>query len=108
MTMLLKPSVVRFKNVHVALPLDWLEGVAQLSGKTLHVAICLLWLVSIRRAPHVRMSQAALRRFNTSRDVSYDALKRLSAAGLVRVAKLPGRSPLVTLLERNGRPLTVL
>lgn len=33
---------------------------------------------------------------------SYDALRRMSAAGLVHVAKSPGRSPLVTLLD-NGQ-----
>jgi hypothetical protein len=91
----------------VSAPADWLEGVAQLSGKTLHVAVCLLWLVSIRRAPEVRLGQASLRRFNTSRDASYDALTRLSQAGRIRVNRAPGRSPVVTLLGRGGAPLKV-
>lgn len=35
---------------------------------------------------------------------SYDALRRMSAAGLVHVAKSPGRSLLVTLLD-NGQAI---
>lgn len=92
---------------HVMVPLDWLERVAQINGKTLHVAACLLWLVQLRRGPDVRLGQSVLRRFNASRDASYDALKKMAAAGLVKVDRSPGRSPVVTLLARDGRPLDV-
>lgn len=90
------------------LPVPWLERVAQVPGKALHVGIVLLYLAAIRKSAEVRFSQSTLRRFRTSRDASYDALRRLSAAGLVHVVKSPGRSPVVTLLDADGRKLVVL
>jgi hypothetical protein len=100
-------TIRRPRHVQVALPVHWLERVAQLPGKALHVAVVLVYLVAIKRSPEVRFSQATLRRFHTSRDASYDALRRLSAAGLVRIVKTPGRSPVVTLLDPDGHAMVV-
>jgi hypothetical protein len=101
-------TIRRPRHVQVALPVPWLERVAQLPGKALHVGVMLLYLVALRRSAEVRFSQSTLRRFHTSRDASYDALKRMSAAGLVRVVKTPGRSPVVTLLDTDGHAMVVL
>lgn len=107
--MSIQPLTIRRPNqVHMLLPVPWLERVAQVPGKALHVGIVLLYLAAIRKSAEVRFSQSTLRRFRTSRDASYDALRRLSAAGLVHVAKSPGRSPVVTLLDADGRKLVVL
>ena len=107
--MALTPLTIRRpRHVQVALPVPWLERVAQLPGKALHVGVMLFYLVAIRRSAEVRFSQATLRRFHTSRDASYDALRRMKEAGLVRVAKSPGRSPVVTLLDPDGRAMVVL
>ncbi len=94
--------------VTLALPVGWLERVSQLPGKALHVALTLLYMMSTRRSSEVRFSQAALRRLNTSRDASYDALARMADAGLIRLHKRPGRPHIVTLLGPNGLTLTVL
>ena len=91
-----QPRIQRPCRVPMSLPVPWLERVAQLPGKALHVGVVLLYLAALRRSPEVQFSQATLRRrFHTSRDASYDALKRMSAAGLVRVAPSFGRSPVV-------------
>jgi hypothetical protein len=97
----------RPRRVQVNLPVPWLERVAELPGKALHVGTALLYLAALRQSPEVRFSQATLRRFHTSRDASYDALRRMSAAGLVRVSKTPGCSPTVTLVEPDGQVLAV-
>lgn len=101
-------AIRRPRLVTLALPVGWLERVSQLPGKALHVALTLLYMMSTRRSSEVRFSQAALRRLNTSRDASYDALARMADAGLIRLHKRPGRPHIVTLLGPNGQPLTVL
>lgn len=101
-------TIRRPRQVRLLLPVPWLERVAQVPGKALHVGVVLLYLAAIRGSAELRFSQATLRRFNTSRDASYDALRRLAAAGLVRVAKSPGRSPVVTLLDADGHKLVML
>lgn len=101
-------TIRRPQHVQVMLPVGWIENVARLPGKALHVSMVLLYLATLRKSAQVRFSQATLRRFSTSRDAGYDALKRLAAAGLVQVAKSPGRSPLVTLLDGDGRAMVVL
>lgn len=94
--------------VTMALPMDWLERASALPGKALHVALTLLYLMSLRRSSQVRFSQATLRRLSTSRDASYDALARMANAGLIRLDKRSGRAHLVTLLGAEGQPLRVL
>lgn len=100
-------NIRRPQTVTLSLPLDWLERAAKLPGKALHVALTLLYLMSLRRSSEVRFSQATLRRLGTSRDASYDALAHMAETGLIRLDKRPGRAHVVTLLGANGRPLTV-
>lgn len=94
--------------VTMALPMDWLERASALPGKALHVALTLLYLMSLRRSSQVRFSQATLRRMSTSRDASYDGLARMAEAGLIHLDKRPGRAHLVTLLGAEGQPLRVI
>lgn len=107
--MTLAPLIVRSPPyVNITLPVRWIERAAGLPGKALHVAMVLLYLTSLRKSAEVRFSQRTLRRFGTSRDASYDALTRMTAAGLVRLKKSPGRAHVVMLLGDDGRPMTVL
>lgn len=85
---------------------DWLAAAARLSGKSLHLGVALAWLAGLRRAPGVRLTRRTLEKWSVSRDACYDGLRRLEAAGLVRVWRLPGRAPHVILLEPGeDRPL---
>jgi hypothetical protein len=85
---------------------DWLAAAARLSGKSLHLGVALVWLAGLRRAPGVRLTRRTLEKWSVSRDASDDGLRRLEAAGLVRVWRLPGRAPHVILLEPGeDRPL---
>lgn len=101
-------NIRRPVRVPVELPVPWLERAAQLPGKGLHVGVALLYMAAIRRSAQVQFSQGTLqRRFHTSRDASYDALQRMSVAGLVRVTPSIGRSHLVTLLDTNGQAMVM-
>jgi hypothetical protein len=88
---------------------DWLAAVARLSGKSLHLGVALAWLAGLRRAPGVPLTRRTLVKWSISRDACYDGLRRLEAAGLIRVWRLPGRAPHVILLEPGAdRPLDLV
>ncbi|MGJ0486012.1 MAG: hypothetical protein ACR65R_15970 [Methylomicrobium sp.] len=93
-----EPGLIRY---------DWLAEVGKLSGKSLNLGIALSWMAVVRGGPRVQLGRRVMARFSLSRDACYDALRRLEAHGLIKVWRLPGRSPMVTLLERDGRPLRI-
>ncbi|OWQ96480.1 hypothetical protein CDO81_27235 [Roseateles puraquae] len=68
-------------------------------GKVTQLAVMLSCLAAEQGSSTVRPTRAALRRFAVSRDAAYDALRKLEAAGLVYVWRLPGRVPKVSLVE---------
>ena len=78
---------------------DWLAIAAAQRGKSLHLALALAWLASTRRACGVSLTRRTLAQWSLSRDASYDALRRLEAAKLIHVWRLPGRAPHVILTE---------
>ena len=82
------------------LPLPWFETAAALPGKALHVALAIWFQVGLERRPTVKLGQALMGRFGISRDAKYDALHRLTAAGLVEVEQQPGHAPLVTVIQQ--------
>lgn len=84
--------------------MDWLEKAAAAlpAGKGMHFCIALWMLVSIRRSPTVQISRNMAARVNLSRWAAADSAHRLEAAGLVKIAKLPGRSFRITLVEAGS------
>ena len=82
------------------LPLPWFEVAAALPGKALHVALAIWFQVGLERRPTIKLGRALTARFGVSRDAKYDALHRLTAAGLVEVEQQPGRAPLVTVIQQ--------
>lgn len=92
---------------HVPRPVryDWLMAAAKLSGKSLHLALALSWLAGLAHSPKVKLTRSTMRRFSLSRDACYDGLRKLEAARLVAVWRLPGRSPMVILLGTDGKPM---
>lgn len=93
---------------HVPRPVryDWLMAAATLSGKSLHLALALSWLAGLAHSPKVKLTRATMRRFSLSRDACYDGLRKMEAARLVSVWRLPGRSPMVILLGPDEKPMT--
>lgn len=82
---------------------DWLRVAAKLPGKALHVGLAVWWCAAHSECPHVLLTREAGVAFGLSRDCVYDALTRLSAAGLVLVDRQRGRHPVVSLLDHHGQ-----
>lgn len=81
------------------LPLTWMTQAAQMPGKTLQVALALWYLCGHQKRDCVKLTAKTASLFGLSRDAKYDAVARLEAAGLIEVLRLPGRSPVVTVLR---------
>lgn len=79
--------------------LDVLEAAAAVPGKACQLLIGLMLLVVIRGAPIVPLTRRTMARVKVSREAAGPALRRLEAAGLVKVWSLPGRARTICLLE---------
>jgi hypothetical protein len=82
-------------------PLRWLRRAAALPGKALAVGLALWFLRGCRKQWTVRLTRKTLERFGVKRKPGYLGLRKLETAGLVRVRRHPGRSPMVTLVTAN-------
>ena len=80
-------------------PLRWLLRAAALPGKALHIATGLWYMKGLCRSATFPFKRKTAAEFGVSPDATYDALTNLEAAGLVRVDRHRGRSPVVTILE---------
>jgi hypothetical protein len=80
---------------------EWLANAALVPGKSLHLAVALCFLVRGRRTRQVEIGNLAANQFGLDRNSKYRALAWLESAGLVRVERKIGRSPLVTILYRE-------
>ncbi|MBN8625975.1 MAG: hypothetical protein J0M17_10835 [Planctomycetes bacterium] len=79
--------------------LDWLGRAAGLPGKSLAVAIAIMFEVGRRRSQQIKLTTAILDRFHVGRKAKYQALKQLEGANLVSVVRRPRKNPLVTVLS---------
>lgn len=79
--------------------LDVLEAATGVPGKACQLLVGLMRLVVIRGAPTVPLTRRWMARVHVSREAAGPALRRLEAAGLVKVWSVPGRARLVCLLE---------
>lgn len=87
--------------------MDWVERCCKVRGKALNLAMAIWSLAWLRGAPTVKLSGQSLARFGISRDACYPGLRRMEDARLITVWRLPGRAPMVTLVEPNGKPLDI-
>lgn len=95
------PQSVRQAKGHFLkgpVPLAWLSTAAQLPGRALHVGVVLWYLAGLKRTRTFKLTNAAVADLAVDRHAKQRALKALEYAGLVAVARTPGRSPIVTLL----------
>jgi hypothetical protein len=81
------------------IPIAWLSQAAALPGKALHLALAIQWLSGMNKGAPAKVSKKALAHFCISMDAYRDGLKRLEAAGLITVARLPGQSPFVRVVR---------
>lgn len=91
----MQAALIRFLSRSAALP-----------GKTLAVALALCHLSSTTRSPTVVLGRWVLARVSVSADATFDALTRLSKAGMIRASRCRGRNARVTLLDENGAPMS--
>lgn len=83
-------------------PMDWICTASTASGRGsgLKVAIALWYLSGLNgQARTVKLRGSVLREMGVDRHAVYRGLQVLEKAGLVSVARHPGRNPLVTIRE---------
>jgi DNA-binding transcriptional ArsR family regulator len=82
----------------------WLEAAAKLPGKSMHLAVVLLRLTTVEQTDRVVLINRACERFGLDRNAKYRALLSLEAAGLIRVQRKQGQSPIVTIVTGGASP----
>jgi hypothetical protein len=84
-------------------PWRWLTTAARLPGKALQVGLLLWKEAGCHKNRCVALCLSHGAEVGVTRKAGRHALRRLEAAGLVRVERLPGRSLQVTLLDLNEK-----
>ena len=79
--------------------MDWLGTAARLPGKALHVAVLLQHVAGIESQRRFKFTRKWANRFGLAPKTVGLCLQRLQEAGLVRVERIKGRAPIVTILE---------
>jgi hypothetical protein len=82
---------------------DWCAHAVALPGKALHLAMMLSVLGRRASSAGVRPTRRMMRAWSISRDACYDGLERLESAGLVYVWRLPGRTPMVIMVDPSTK-----
>jgi hypothetical protein len=89
------------------IPVWWLARAAALPGKALAVGLAVWFRRGLCKKRTFRLFPSAPTRFGVNRFALYRALKALEGAGLVTVQRVPGGSPVITLITnptRTSRP----
>ena len=101
-----KPTIpsIKMKGLFLKgpIPLAWLMSSACLPGKTLEVGTALWFLSGLNKDLTVRLSNKLLREFGVDRYAKHRALRVMAESNLISVSQRPGRSPVVTILEKGG------
>ena len=84
------------------IPLAWLSSAARQPGKTLNVAVALMWLHGMTRGKPFKLTQRALNWFHVSRDAARHGLACLERHGLIRVEPKAGRRPMISVLDQQS------
>ncbi len=70
----------------------------------MHLAVVLLRLAMIEQTDRVVLTNRACDRFGLDRNAKYRALLSLEGAGLIRVQRKLGRSPIVMIMSGSAAP----
>ena len=79
-------------------PWPWIVAAARLPGKALIVGLCLWRLAGAKRDRTVILGNVDLEAFAVDRSAKSRALGALERAGLINIARQPGRLPTITLV----------
>ncbi len=95
-----RPDRAPFKPFIKATPLEWEAAAARLPGKSLHVARA-LWYISglSKTSTGIKMQSKVLGLLGVSHKAYNRCLRLLQTAGLVRVQRSPGQTPVISILE---------
>ena len=80
------------------IPWSWIAAAAALPSRALLVGLCLWRLVGAMKSDTVSFGNSDLRPLGIDRATKSRALRALEGAGLIKVARKPGRFPKVTVL----------
>jgi DNA-binding transcriptional ArsR family regulator len=80
------------------IPWSWIAAAAALPSRALLVGLCLWRLVGAMKNDTFSFGNSDLRALGIDRATKSRALRALERAGLIKVARQPGRFPKVTLL----------
>jgi hypothetical protein len=83
-------------------PWPWIVAAAALPGSALIVGLSLWRLAGALKSRTITLGNADLKPFGVDRAAKSRALASLEGAGLIKVAREPGRFPSVTLLVSAG------
>ena len=83
------------------IPWLWVSAAAKLPGRALHVSLVLWRLAGIKKDCNVRWEPSAGKYLGVNRWAAHRGLAALERAGLVAVERRRGRSPIVTILEKE-------
>ncbi len=83
-------------------PIDlaWITKASYLPGKTLNVALALMYLSGLNRSKEdLKLNKTIYELFNVSRSTVYGTLNRMEKEGLIKVKKKQGKKNVITILE---------
>jgi hypothetical protein len=83
------------------IPWSWIVRASTLPGRALLVGLCIWRLAGATRSHTVSLGNSDLKPLGIDRATKSRALTVLEQAGLIGVARQPGRFPKITLLNNN-------
>jgi DNA-binding transcriptional ArsR family regulator len=93
-----KAKIVSGRFLKGPIPWSWITAAAALPSRALLVGLCLWRLVGAMKNDTVSFGNSDLQPLGIDRATKSRALRALERAGLIKVARQPGRFPKVTLL----------
>lgn len=94
-----RPPISGGRFLKGPIPWSWVATAAALPGQALLVGLCLWRLVGAMKNDTVFLGNSDLKSLGIDRASKSRALRALEQAGLIKVARQPGRFPKVTLLN---------
>ena len=82
-------------------PLYWMSKASHLSSKSLNVAVGLWYLHGLNKRKSFKMEKHVLEKFNITAETYNLVLKKMEAAGLISVERLPGQTPNIYIIEEE-------
>lgn len=87
------------KFVRGPIPMNWIQAAIPLGRKSINVVLAVWFLAGFKRENKVKLTAATLVDFDVTPQAARAILRRFESAGLIRVDRKRGRSPIVTILS---------